>query len=393
MKILQVIPYFAPMMGGDANFCYNLSTELSNKGHDVTVLTTDFEFDKECSELIKSQGVKVIQFKRLLNISFFLYSPKMKSWLEQHINDFDIVHMHTFRSYQNNLVYDFAIKNQIPYIIQAHGSVLPFFNKKILKKFYDFFWGYSILNHAKGVIAGTEAELKQYIEMGVKKDHIKVIPNAIHFQNFSKLPLKGSFKKKYSINKSEKIILYLGRISKIKGLNLLLNSFKYLNKHYSDFKLVIIGPDDGYFSYLEKEIDESLKSSIIFTGLVSEKVKVEAYVDADVYVLPSLYDNFPLTVLEALASGTPVIVTSRCLISNIVKNVGKVVEYDESSLNDAIIKILENDNLRRELGEKGRELIKQEYSFESVGKKFEKLYFDLKDSKEDILSNGVISLL
>jgi len=108
MKILQVIPFFTPARGGSVTVSYYLSKELSKSGHEVTIITTDFEFDEEYAKSI--EGVNVISFKCIANHGLFLYSPSMKKWLRDNINNFDVVHLHNFRSYQNNVVYKYAKK-------------------------------------------------------------------------------------------------------------------------------------------------------------------------------------------------------------------------------------------------------------------------------------------
>ena len=115
-------------------------------------------------------------------------------------------------NWEMDQVWGFIEKNNVPYIIQAHGSVLPFFQKTRLKRLFDKLWGNNILKDSSKVIAGTEAEFDQYIQMGVKKEQIEIIPNAINFQIYKKLPLRGSFRKKFGLNETDKIILYLGGV-------------------------------------------------------------------------------------------------------------------------------------------------------------------------------------
>ena len=137
--------FFTPTRGGSVKSVYNLSKELAKNGHDVTIITTDFKFDKEYAKSIEKERVTVIPFHCVTNIGFFLISPSIKKWLKENIKNFDIVHMHNFRSYQNNVVYRYAKKYNIPFICQAHGSVLPFFSKVSFKKIFDLVWGKKIL--------------------------------------------------------------------------------------------------------------------------------------------------------------------------------------------------------------------------------------------------------
>ena len=87
MKILQVIPYFSPEFGGDVNICSNLSRFLVKKGHDVTILTTDYKHNNEYIKKMELEGIKVISIKSIVNIGFIIYSPAMKRWLTKKITD------------------------------------------------------------------------------------------------------------------------------------------------------------------------------------------------------------------------------------------------------------------------------------------------------------------
>ena len=376
MKILQAIPFFTPARGGSVTAPYNLSKHLAKRGHEVTVFTTDFEFDEEYAKSL--DAVRVVPFHCIANMSLMLISPTMKRQLKKEIKDFDVIHMHNFRSYQNVLVHHHAKKYGIPYILQAHGSVLPFFQKQRLKKLYDLVWGYRILKDASKVIALTKMEAEQYKKMGVDEDKIEIVSNGIDLSEYENLPERGGFRKKYLISDDEKIILYLGRIHKIKGVDLLVKAFADLIKELDDVRLVIAGPDDGFLSTLKGQIEDlKIGDRILFTGPLYGMDKLEAYVDADVYVLPSVYETFPVTVLEACACGTPVIVTDRCGIADVVEKVGCVVEYDKEQLRDAIIKNLSNAEVRNRFGENGRKLVKEEFNWDKIVKKLENVYIML----------------
>ena len=375
MNILQVSPFFTSSKGGFVVVPYNLSIELSRKGHKVTIITTDFEFDPEYAKLIESKDVEVITFKCLVNFGLFLYSPHMKNWLEKNIQKFDVIHLHNFRSYQNNVAHHYAKKKNVPYILQAHGMVLPFFQKVKLKQFYDFVWGQKILDDASKVIALTENEAEQYKKMGINENEIKIIPNGINLEEYENLPEKGEFKSKYGIKNDEKIILFLGRIHKIKGVDLLINAFSEVLKEVDNVKLVIVGPNDGF---LNTSKDLSLKNGIddkvIFTGPLYQKDKLEAYLDAEVYVLPSVYESFGITILEACACGTPVICSNNCGIAEIINNkAGFSVDLSEDEMEKKLIEILNDKKLRNIFSKNALELI-QEYNWDKIVNNLLNLY-------------------
>ena len=120
MNILQVIPYFAFKRGGDVNVCYNLSKQLTSMGHNVTILTTTFEYNKEDTDLVDNLTMVPIDYE--FNLALFIYSPKMKKWLDKNITKYDIIHLHELRSYQNNIVIKYAKKYNIPYVLQPHNK-------------------------------------------------------------------------------------------------------------------------------------------------------------------------------------------------------------------------------------------------------------------------------
>lgn len=374
MKILEVIPFFNPKFGGTVKGVYNLSKELSKRDHEITIITTDISYNENYVTELVNEGVEIIPFKCIVNFASIFYSPSMDKWLKFNIQKFDLVDLHNFRSYQNNIIHKYSKRYNVPYILQAHGSVLPFFEKQKLKKIYDFFWGHKLLEDAITVIALTETESNQYKKMGVPKNKIQIIPNGINLIEDHELPERGLFRKKYGISNNENIILYLGRIHKIKGIDLLLKSFCLLSKDMDNVKLVIVGPGDT--SNLEKMINNSrIKDKVIFTRPIYGKDKNEVFIDSDLYVLPSIYDAFPNTVLEAFSFSKPVIVTEGCGIKDIIhETAGYAVKYDKNSLNDAMYSILTNETLKHSFGENGKQLINDKFNRKKIMDKIEILY-------------------
>jgi len=302
----------------------------------------------------------------------------MKKWLKKEIKNYNLIHLHNLQSYQNNVVYHYAREYGIPYVLQAHGLAPRIMERSVLKKLYNWVWGYSILKDASKVIALTKTEVKEYKEMGVAENKVEIVPNGIDLSEYDNLPKKGEFREQYGIREEEKNILYLGRIHKIKGIDLLVKAFADLVKELKDVKLVIVGPDDGFLQTLKKQIEDlKINDKILFTGPLYGKDKVKAYVDADVYVLPSVYEIFSVAVLEACACGTPVIVTNRCGIANFVNKVGYVVEYDKDQLRDAIFEVLGDEGLRRGFGEEGKRLVKEEFGWDRIVLHVEKIYLSL----------------
>jgi len=386
MKILQVIPFFVPAFdfGGPVSVAYNSAKMLVKRGHEVTVYTTD-TFGLRGRITKKEEIIDGIRVKRFRNLSnSFAYhhniylAPNMNSEIKKELNKFDIIHLHDYRNMQNITVHNYARKYGIPYVLQAHGSLPRIMTKQGLKQVYDKLWGYHLLTDASRLIALTQTEVEQYKSMGVCEENIEIIPNGIDLGEYDNLPPIGDFRKKWNIPNDQKLILFLAKIHKIKGPDLLAKAFAKISKHNNNLKLVFVGPDSGYLSSLKKMIEElEIKENVLFTGPLYGTDKLEAYIDADVYALPSVSEAFPISVIESCGCGTPVIVTDRCGIANIIDGqVGLVVPYDEDALGKAILNILSDVNKRQEYSIKGKLMVHEKLNWTNIAQQLETVYID-----------------
>ena len=346
MKILMITGTFPPRkFGGITKSSYNLAKELVKRGHEVDVCTTDLGNNSNSRLTVgyneSIDGINVHYFKNASNILAFNYRLFLPmgfiSFIKENIRSFDVIHIHDYRSILSIIVSYYSKKCNKPYILQAHGSILPFSNKRLVKKIFDFVYGKKILKNASRIIASTELESEHYKSMKLKKN-VEVIPNPIELSSFDHSPKKGNFRKKYGLN-NHKIILFLNRINKIKGIDLLLSSYAELGMN--ETILVIVGPDDGYLGEMNKLIKKlGIADKVLYVGPLYGNEKLEAYIDANVYLLPSLFESFGNTVIESLMCGTPVITTENCGNAYLVKNFGRVVKADKKKLNNAIKDVL-----------------------------------------------------
>ena len=383
MRILHVVPSFAPCFahGGVVNASYQIAKKQVEDGHDVTVYTTD-----SCNERLRFEdnynvdvdGIKVFYFKNLSNNiknKLTIDTPVSAiSHIRRTIADFDIIQIHEHRHSLAIATHRYAKKNHVPYVLQAHGSVLPFFQKEKLKDIFDRLWGFDILHDASRVFALTEVEKEQYLKMGVAEDRIEIVPLGINLDEYANLPETGNFKSRHGIDAEDRVILFLGRIHEIKGLDLLVNAFDKIRN--DNVKLAIVGGDSGFKDTLDEMIEErDLQDKVIFPGVLTGRDKIEALVDCDVFVMPSRYESFTTSGLEAMACGKPLVLTRNNHIHTWVKdNVGLVCDFDEDDLSNCIETLLDNGELCREFGETGRKLIEDKYDWDKVSKHIESIY-------------------
>ena len=399
MKILQVTNFFKPSWeaGGPVRSVYETSKSLVKNGHDVTVYTTDgfkSRLDVEKNKPVNVDGVKTYYFRNLslfvtknMNFPIPYYAPLV---LRKEIQNFDIIHINEHRTVLAILIHHYAKKNKIPYVLQPRGTI-PTMGKSKQKKRFDQLFGYSIIKDASKIIASSKIESDQYFDLLPDLDSEKIvhIPNGIDLVTYQNLPEKGTFKKKYSINSDEKVVLFLSRLHKRKGADLLIKAFCDLKCEFKNVKLVIVGPDEGYLDKLKSIVAElNIMDDVVFTGPLYESDKIEAYVDADVFVLPSKdrYESFGNVVLEAMACGMPVIVTNNCGVSEwIGPNAGYIIEYDKDKLKDAILILFDDDAKRINIGAIGKIQVSKEFGWNQIIEKNEIIYSDVLQQKSSLV--------
>ncbi|MBI4267071.1 MAG: glycosyltransferase [Chloroflexi bacterium] len=376
MKVLQVTNMLSGKYGGAAEVPFQLSRELAARGHQVTIYTSDLGLGREKVESLP--GVTVRAFKTGLALAGFCLTPGMMAAAKKEVRDFDIVHLHNYRTFPNVVVSHYARKYGVPYLLQAHGSVATYFQKGQLKRAFDRLAGWRMLRNAVQIIASTQAEAGQYRAAGISGTKIGIVPNGIDLAQFADLPPRGEFRRKHGVADETRIVLYLGRIHRIKGLDLLAKAFAGLSPLVRA-TLVIAGPDAGYLAALRRLVRElKAEARVLFVGPLYGMAKLEAFVDAEVYVLPSVYETFPVAVLEACACGIPVVITDRCGIAGVIDGrAGLAVPYDADRLRGAISSILENDKLAREFGERGKALVRKEFNWAKVAERFEAVYGEI----------------
>lgn len=384
MNILYVVSGFAPAwgLGGGVRVSYELSREMASRGHHVVVYTTDILDHKNriTYDYKNWDGVNAYYFRMISRIFakfHFNLSGKMIYELFNNIKSFDIVHIHEYRTVNGTLAAYLAQKYKVPYIIQPHGSLPTSVGMKQLKKVYDLLLGNKILKNAFMNIALNSMESEQYQNIGVDSKKVCILPNGIDVSKYESLPPKGIFKSKYGINDDEKIVLFLGRINRIKGIDTLVDAFENLSKQLLDVRLVIAGPDNGFLSSLKKQIsDLKIEKHVLFTGPLYEQDKLEAYVDADVLVYPSSFEIFGLVPLEAIMCNTPVIVTDNCGCAKYIREseCGYLVKYGDVKDLENKIRLIIESSCKSCIAEKGKKYIQSKLAYHKIAKELENIY-------------------
>jgi glycosyltransferase involved in cell wall biosynthesis len=354
---------------------------------DVTIFTTHLDYprgvlDVRINRPTKRDGVTIhyfpVQFKPLV------VSIQMAAILWRETRNFNVIHIHGIYRFPQSFAAWCARRHGVPYIIQPHGSLDPYLyhqkRHQWLKRIYEHLVDMPNLRCASAIHYTTaeERELTRFLNIA---DRGVVIPNGLELSRFEKLPNVGEFRERWGIPGNVPLILFLGRINFKKGLDLLIPAFARTYKEWPRAHLVIAGPDnEGYGQKVRGWIRKhGIKSRVTFTGMLKREETVSAYVDADLFVLPSYTENFGMTVVEAMACGCPVVISDRVNIWREVNqaSAGLVTQCDVEYVAKAMLKLLGDDELRKSMGRAGRALVREKYDWKQISLELIRLYENL----------------
>jgi len=374
MKVLHVISTLAPSSGGPTAALYGMANHQCRAGHDVTICTTNR--GNPTSRVLNDieiragldKGVSLHSFETAL-VSI-LISRDLRNWLTKHIAEFDIVHVHGLYRFPSTYAAYRARKEGVPNVIRPHGGLDPYLYSKsarsvALKRLYERWFDLPNL-HAAGAIHYTAEEERQRASFLNLRAPSFVVPNGVDWTRFEKLPGRGAFRAAHTLGDAP-LVLFLGRLHSVKGLDLLIPAFDSVRRDIPDAQLVIVGPEnDDYGRKVRGWVQErGLTKAVHFIGHLDGADVIQAYVDADVFVLPSYTENFGMTVVEAMVCGLPVVISDQVNIHREVAESGGglVTRCDADEVAQALITLLKDRERRRGMGEAGRQFVQQRYTW------------------------------
>ena len=309
------------------------------------------------------------------------YSRELSAFLDENIARFDIVHIHEVWHYAGYAASRAARMRGIPYIVTIHGelSEWSFQHKSWKKLLYRKAVLDKVLKNAFALHAITQAEKERIAELGYGTP-VMVAPNGIDPTPFDKLPDPSAFLEKYPALEGKRVILFMGRLNPKKGLDILAHSFSTLRSRFPDPALLIAGPDEeGTQKKIESILcSEGTLDSAIFTGMLSGEDRLAAMSTADVFVLPSYSEGFSIAILEAMAARLPIVITDGCNFPEVADHeAGFVVEASQIPVAQAIGSLLSDTKLRYRIGDNGRKLVTERYTWQAAASKIADKYRSL----------------
>lgn len=309
MKILHVTPYFhgAWAYGGIPRLSYHLASAQAVLGHEVHCVTTDAH-DRESRRSggdYEIGGVKVRVYRNLSNALAYdlqLFLPLGIMAERFRISGYDVVHIHGHRNPHNTMMASMAHSANVPMALEPNGTLVNIERRQGLKRWYDRLFGERQVRRTGAFVAVSEIEKRQFEELGIDPATVRVIPNGVTADTFVD---NVSFPEEHGIG--GEYILYLGKITPRKGIEHAIRALPLLGD--SSIKLAVAGNDMGHKRELERAADEAgVSDRVVFTGLVTGRMKASAYRRALFTVYAGRDEIFGLVPWESILNGTPVIV-------------------------------------------------------------------------------------
>ncbi len=372
MNILHVLNAFSPVFGcGPADRCQKMATTLAARGHQVTIFTSDHSWDPQYAA--QTHRAEVVPFRH--HLGRFCYTPAMRGALARRIHEFDVVHLMNHWTYQNVLAFQAARQAKVPFVFSAMGALPIVYRSFRLKRAYQRLYGRHILEHASATIGITRTECRQYAQAGVDEGRIVYLPNAIDAHEYADLPHPGQFRRRFAVPPEVPLILFLGRLDPIKGPDILLEGFIRAADALDYSMLAFVGPDYGMEAELRSRVrGAGLEGRVRFPGPLTGEAKRAAYVDADVFVVPSRQENMSIVAVEAAATGTPTVITDTCDFPEIDSyGAGRVVRPTADEIVAAVRELLSDPQMRAQAGRNAQRMVAERFTWQVIGRRLEEV--------------------
>ena len=349
--------------GGPVRVAVNQAKELLRLGHEVVIYGT-FSGYSERPTSIEGVPAKLFKARNVFPRAGFAGTMSATLWkaLAADLQNFDVVHVHMARDLVTLPAALVAKLLGTPYVLQTHGMVDP--SGKFLSRPLDSVLTRPLLRHAFRVFFLTPVEQHQLAEVARRPLRLQELHNGVP---------------KASVESSQADtpeVLYLARLHPRKQPTLFAKVAAALLASGQDARFTLVGPDEGEGAKVAEVIAKASSKRLQWEGALAPEMTLPRMKKAAVYVLPSFDEPFPMSVLEAMSVGVPVIITRTCGLADVIREgkAGVIIDSNFQSLEKAIVSLLEDEIMRNEMGENARRLAEESFSMDVIARRLEDIY-------------------
>ncbi|MEW6364212.1 MAG: glycosyltransferase [Acidobacteriota bacterium] len=370
MRILVVNMTLDPVAGGGtAERTLQLCRHLARAGLDCSLLTTDGGIQTARREAL--EGVRVTALPVCWRRFYFPRGGMQR--VRDEVSRADIVTLMNHWTVINAMAYMMARGSGVPHVVCPSGSLQITGRSTLLKRAYDLLIGRRIVRMASAHVAITSDERQYFAAYGLDPSMVRVIPNGIDPADYA--TAEGHFLQRVGLE-GRSYILFVGRLNRIKGPDLLLNAYLDARGSIPDVHLVFAGPDEGLLGVLRSTARErGALDSVHFLGHISGPDKVDLFRHAELVAIPSRSEAMSIVALEAGVAGRPVLMTDRCGFPECARaGGGLIVAANVDAIRWALPTMLVNRETLGEMGRRLNALTLRDYQWSAVVKSYVELY-------------------
>jgi glycosyltransferase involved in cell wall biosynthesis len=379
MRILHVIADLERERGGPAQACIDLARLMARRGHAVRVVTSDRGWSPGFAEGLANRGAAPIFDAFPLDWpAFWGTSWAMRRRLASAVPEADVVHLHSLYLFHDWITGAYCRRFGTPYILRPHGTLDPYIYRRhrYRKALMELLFQRRVQRCAAGLHYTTEEE-RELARPYAHNPRGWVVPNGIDAGEFDDLPPREALRRRYPEIGACRVVLFFGRLNFKKGIDTGIAAFAAVARGRDDVFLVIAGPDGGQRALAERWVAEAeISERTLFTGMVTGADKRMVLAGADIFILPSLSENFGISVIEAAACGLPVIISDRVnLWPDFAKaEAGLIGPPTAEAFTKHLQTLLDNPTAAREMGRRGAALVRSRFTWDALGEQYEAMY-------------------
>lgn len=378
MNILHITQSLDPSWGGIARVLPMLAQQLNAAGQ--TCRLAVLKGDRFGVPAVVP-GVEVLAFEPKAK-SKLGSSPAFNREIAALVGWADVVHLHGLWSGQNWSAGKAAQKQNKPLIVTPHSMMMPWaWNRSGWKKRpIGWLFEHANLRNAARIHALAEGEAAHIRALGFNQN-VAVIPNAIEPSEFETHPSAESLEKRFPAAKSAKWVLFLGRIAEQKGIIEAMRACFDTLSSGDKWHFFAAGPDEfGMTPMLKAAVArKALVDRVTFAGMLSREDVLACLGRASILLQPSKSEGLSMSILEAMASGLPVVISDACNMPEVEEHgAGKVVAPERRAIASALRQMVAvSDEERRSMGQKGRMLVRKNFAWSAVTPRYVQMYKDV----------------
>lgn len=399
MKILQVIQRFPPAVGGGEEVVFQLSKALANRGHELTVATSNWLYDSDVPGISASRlnlrwpkyqlpfeesidKIRIMRFKPWLRFWTYSLNPGLMSFLLNHANEYDIIHAHYLMFAESDIAALASRLSQKPFILTNHGSLkaidLMGGAYRLARHMHNKTIGRLTLSQMSAIIVLDENMKYEFEQIGVSSEKIKFIPNGIDLLRFRQK--KPSRNLSISLGCPDHVVLFVGRLEQVKGPQYLIEAVPLIISEFPNTKFIFVGEDWGYGRELISIAEKlNVKERLLFVGRITGEKLIDYYNIADVLVFLSLGGGFGQVALESIACCTPTVLIKDNDLLDILDPIGisSVDMHCEiaSQIALSVIRFFSSPNIKTEMRIQ-RLKLEEKLGWQNIAKATEQVYWE-----------------